>query len=288
MAEKKNTNTNRGSAVLSIALVTFMLGLVGLIVIYAVKVNDHLRQQLPFSVYLSDSASVAEVDALKSYINKAGYATSIKHVDKATAYENYKKDLGADNVIEVVGENFLPASLELTLKPEYANPVKMAELKTSLMKDKAVSDVTYSNVVTGELNNTAQNVGIAVFGFAILLTVVCVSLINSSIRLDIYSKRLLIKSMLLVGATQGFIRKPFISRSFINGLIAWAIAIALIAGMLVGITLNTNSLQFGLLIDFNYLAPLAGALLVLGLLISYLSTLLALQRYLKTRTDQLY
>lgn len=288
MAEKETKKTtNRVSAVLSIALVIFMMGLTGLIVLYAVKLDSHLRQSLPFTVFIKNETTPDQITTLQKHLQAAPYSAKVVYVDKATALERYKKDIGED-FIDLTGENFLEPSLEVSLKPEYTTPTQIATIKADLLKDAVVSDVTYSEAVTGELDKTAQNIGMAIFGFAILLLVVCVSLINYSIRLDIYSQRLLIKSMLLVGATQGFIRKPFITRSLANGLLAWAIAGILLSLCVAGLIYQNTNLEFGLLLDATLLAPLAAALLFVGLLISYLSTLIALQLYLKTRTDQLY
>ncbi len=288
MAEKETKKTtNRVSAVLSIALVIFMMGLTGLIVLYAVKLDSHLRQSLPFTVFIKNETTPDQITTLQKHLEAAPYSAKVVYVDKATALERYKKDIG-EEFIDLTGENFLEPSLEVSLKPEYTTPTQIATIKAGLLKDAVVSDVTYSEAVTGELDKTAQNIGMAIFGFAILLLVVCVSLINYSIRLDIYSQRLLIKSMLLVGATQGFIRKPFITRSLANGLMAWAIASILLSLCVAGLIFQNTNLEFGLLLDATLLAPLAAALLFVGLLISYLSTLIALQLYLKTRTDQLY
>jgi cell division transport system permease protein len=288
VAEKETKKTtNRVSAVLSIALVIFMMGLTGLIVLYAVKLDSHLRQSLPFTVFIKNETTPDQITTLQKHLEAAPYSAKVVYVDKATALERYKKDIG-EEFIDLTGENFLEPSLEVSLKPEYTTPTQIATIKAGLLKDAVVSDVTYSEAVTGELDKTAQNIGMAIFGFAILLLVVCVSLINYSIRLDIYSQRLLIKSMLLVGATQGFIRKPFITRSLANGLMAWAIASILLSLCVAGLIFQNTNLEFGLLLDATLLAPLAAALLFVGLLISYLSTLIALQLYLKTRTDQLY
>jgi cell division transport system permease protein len=288
VAEKETKKTtNRVSAVLSIALVIFMMGLTGLIVLYAVKLDSHLRQSLPFTVFIKNETTPDQITTLQKHLEAAPYSAKVVYVDKATALERYKKDIG-EEFIDLTGENFLEPSLEVSLKPEYTTPTQIATIKAGLLKDAVVSDVTYSEAVTGELDKTAQNIGMAIFGFAILLLVVCVSLINYSIRLDIYSQRLLIKSMLLVGATQGFIRKPFITRSLANGLMAWAIAGILLSLCVAGLIFQNTNLEFGLLLDATLLAPLAAALLFVGLLISYLSTLIALQLYLKTRTDQLY
>lgn len=287
MEKTTNISTNRISAVLSIALVVFLMGLTGLILIYAVKIDTYLRQNLPFTVFIKNEAEQGPIDALKTQLNAAQYTESTVFVSKDQALQEYKRDVG-EEFMDLTGENFLEASIDIKLKPEFTTAQSMADIKAQLLKNPAVSDVTYSDKVTGELNIAAQKTGIAVFVFSILLLVVCVALINSSIRLDIYSQRLLIRSMLLVGATQGFIRKPYLTRAFVNGLIAWLIAGALLGLTLLGATLNSGNLEFGLLLDIKYLGGLGVMLLVLGWLISYLSTLIALQRYLKPRTGQVY
>lgn len=272
---------------LSIALVLFLMGLTGLILVYAVKIDGYLRQNLPFTVFIKNEATQGQIDALKTTLKTAAYTQQTTFVDKAAAMEQYKKDVG-EEFLDITGENFLEASIDVRLKADYTTSQSMAGIKKDLLKNPAVSDVTFSDKVTGELNIAAQKTGFAVLGFAILLLIVCVSLINASIRLDIYSKRLLIKSMLLVGATQSFIRRPFMLRAFTNGLIAWLIATVFVGAVLLGAAYQPTNLAFGLVLDVKYLAVLGVGLLLLGLLISYLSTLIALQRYLKTRTDQLY
>ncbi len=272
---------------LSIALVLFLMGLTGLILIYAVKIDSYLRQSLPFTVFIKNEATQGQIDALKTQLKTAPYTADFAFVGKDAAMEEYKKDVG-EEFLDLTGDNFLEASIDVHLKPDYTAPQNMANIKAEVLKNPAVSDVTYSDKVTGELNIAAQKTGIAVFGFSILLLIVCVSLINASIRLDIYSKRLLIKSMLLVGATQSFIRKPFLMRAFTNGLVSWLIATVLVGLVVFAITSRPTNLEFGLVLDIKYLGALGVSLLLLGLLISYLSTVIALQRYLKTRTDQLY
>lgn len=287
MEKTTNISTNRISAVLSIALVVFLMGLTGLILIYAVKIDSYLRQNLPFTVFIKNEAEQGQIDALKTQLNTAQYAENTVFVSKEQALKEYKADIG-EEFMDLTGENFLEASIDIKLKPEFTTAQAMADIKAQLLKNPIVSDVTYSDKVTGELNIAAQKTGIAVFVFSILLLIVCVALINSSIRLDIYSQRLLIRSMLLVGATQGFIRKPYLIRAFVNGLMAWLIAGVLLGLTLLGATLNSGNLEFGLLLDIKYLLALGVMLLVLGWLISYLSTLIALQRYLKPRTGQVY
>lgn len=287
MEKETKISTNRVSAVLSIALVVFLMGLTGLILIYSFKIDTYLRQNLPFTVFIKNEAEQGQIDALKTQLKTAEYTQSMSFVSKDQALQEYKRDVG-EEFMDVTGENFLEASIDIQLKPDFTSAQSMANIKAQLLKNPAVSDITYSDKVTGELNMVAQKTGLAVFVFSILLLVVCVALINSSIRLDIYSQRLLIRSMLLVGATQSFIRKPYLLRAFTNGLLAWLIAVLLVGATLLAATLNPGNLQFGLLLDVKYLAALGVMLLVLGWLISYLSTLIALQRYLKPRTGQVY
>lgn len=289
MANTTNTRiaSNRVSAVLSLGLVLFTLGLAGLLVIYAFKINPILRQNLPFVVYINDTASQGQLDSLKTTLNKPGSYTVARFVDKKTALKEFKNDLGED-FTDVPGENFLEQSLELALDASFATPGNMARLAADCKKSPLVTDVVYSEEITTQLNQQAELISLAVTAFALLLLIVCIALINSSIRLDIFSKRILIKSMLLVGATQGFIRKPFVVRSVANGLYAWLIATVLLAIVVAAVTLKPTGLYLEMIFDVISLSVLTLGLLLVGLFISYISTLFAMQRYFNARTTQVF
>jgi cell division transport system permease protein len=277
--------TSSVTVVISLALVLFMLGLLGLVVINAKKLSNHIKENVGFQVVLKDTTTQAELDILKQEISSSAFTKQVDYISKDEAAKKLQKDLGED-FITFLGYNPLLSSLDVKLNSDYANIDSLAGFEKQIMQKHFVKEVIYHKDMIKQVNDNAKVISIYILIFSGLLLVVAIALINNTIRLSIYAKRFLIRTMYLVGATQGFIRMPFILKGIRQGIIAGLVAGFLLAGFLV---LSTRYIPDLLqLQDPNLLALLFGGIVTLGVLISGLSAALSVSRYLCLKTDDLY
>ncbi len=295
MNTKLNTVSNRTTTqklktsavtvVISLALVLFMLGLLGLVVINAKKLSNHIKENIGFQIVLKDTTTTAELDILKQEISSSAFTKQVDYISKDEAAKKLQKDLGED-FITFLGYNPLLSSLDVKLNSDYANIDSLTGFEKQIMQKHFVKEVIYHKDMIKQVNDNAKVISIYILVFSSLLLIVAIALINNTIRLSIYSRRFLIRTMYLVGATQGFIRKPFIMKGIRQGVIAGLVAGFLLAGFLI---LSTKYIPDLLqLQDPNLLAALFGCIVLLGILISGLSAALSVSRYVKLKTDDLY
>ena len=273
------------SVVISIALVLFLLGCLGLLVLNAKKVADHFREQVVVTIYLNDSAKQVEVDQLENTLAMAEYSKSTEYVSKEQAAELMKAETGED-FMDFVGYNPLQNSIDVYLKADYVTNETLDGITEELANKKFIEDITYDNDLVELMNNNVKKITFWVLLLSAIFALIAVLLINSSIRLAVYSKRFIIKTMQMVGATKTFIRRPFVFKSVQLGVIG---AILALIGM--GIVLYYLNLTFPEL-ELLQKPILVGSLFVgiflLGVLITWISTFIATQRFLNLKTDQLY
>jgi cell division transport system permease protein len=273
------------SVVLSIALVLFLLGILGMLVLNTKKLGDHFKEQITISVFLKDNAKPVEIDQLQKSLAMADYTKSAIYVSKEDAAEQYSEDIG-ENFQEFLGYNPLKNSVDVNLKADFVSPEQVAGIAETISTKTYVDEVSYDKPLISLLNDNVKKISLWILIACAVFTVIAVLLINSSIRLSIYSKRFIIKTMQMVGATKRFIRKPFISTNIKLGL--FGALIALIALAVVLYYVNINFPELNLFQDLTVLLILFLSILGLGILISYLSTYFATQRFLNLRTDDLY
>lgn len=277
--------SNYLSTIISITLVLFMLGLLGMIVLNAQKISEHVRENIGFSLYLKEDLSAEDLRVLQSDLKDRDFTNRIEYIDKETAAEMLKKDLGED-FVDFLGYNPLSGSIDVYLKADYATQDKTDEIEKALKRYPAVKEVVYQKDLIAEVNNNIRRISVVLLGFSILLLIVVIALINNTIRLAIYSKRFLIKTMQLVGATGGFIRRPFVARGVLNGIISGFIATLLLIGVI-----YTAEQNFPTLVELKniklYLILFA-SVIVLGVLISWISTALAVRKFLRMQSGDLY
>lgn len=277
--------TSSVTVVISLALVLFMLGLLGLVVINAKKLSNHIKENVGFQVVLKDTTTQAELDILRQEISSSAFTKQVDYISKDEAAKKLQKDLGED-FITFLGYNPLLSSLDVKLNSDYANVDSLAGFEKQIMQKHFVKEVIYHKDMIKQVNENAKLISLYILIFSGLLLVVAIALINNTIRLSIYAKRFLIRTMYLVGATQSFIRMPFILKGVRQGVIAGILAGFLLAGFLV---LSTNYIPDLLqLQDPNLLAVLFIGIVILGVLISGLSAALSVSRYLRLKTDDLY
>lgn len=277
--------TSSVTVIISLALVLFMLGLLGLVVINAKKLSNHIKENVGFQIVLKDTTTHAELDILKQELSSSPFTKKVDFISKDEAAKKLQKDLGED-FISFLGYNPLLSSLDVKLNSDYAQIDSLASFEKTIMQNHFVKEVIYHKDMIKQVNDNAKVISIYILVFSGLLLVVAIALINNTIRLSIYAKRFLIRTMYLVGATQGFIRKPFIFKGIRQGIIAGILAGFLLAGFLIFSTRYIPDLLQ--LQDPNLLAVLFGGIVLLGILISGLSAALSVSRYLRLKTDDLY
>src|SRR5246127_1899498 len=277
--------TSSVTVVISLSLVLFLLALVGWVFINARLIVNHVKENVGFQVYLKEDAPQPEIDKLKKTIDAAAYIKSATYKSKEEAAEEMKQKTG-DDFVTFLGFNPLPSSINANIKAEYANPDSLAWIEKEIASEKIVREVVYQKVLVENINKNTQKISAIILFFSALLIIIAVALINNTIRLSIYSKRFLLKTMYLVGATQSFIRKPFIINGVINGVIAGIIADILVVVFIIA----SNKFIPELLVvqNPNYLVILFLVTILLGILISGLSAALSVRRYLRLKAEDLY
>jgi len=273
------------SVILSVSLVLFTLGLLGLVMLYAQKLSTQVKESIGFTIYLQDDVKEVDIQRLQKAIDLSDYAASTKYISKEDAVEILKNDLGED-FMQYLDYNPLLASLEVKVNADYAHPDSLAMIKQQLAQSSKIKEVNYEESLVQLVQDNIQRVGALMLGFSLLLLIVAIALINNSIRLSIYSKRFLIKSMQLVGATQSFIRRPFVQKGIMHGIYSALIAILLIMGVMYYSQQYLPDLFQ--IQDIEILSYLFVIVLALGIVISWISTSLAVRKFIRTRSDKLY
>ncbi|MFN5372563.1 MAG: cell division protein FtsX [Bacteroidia bacterium] len=273
------------TSVVSITMVLFMLGLMGLLLINARKLTDFTRESFTVTVFFRDSVDEDQMNSFRKSLEAEQFVKSVQFTSKDQAAADFQKELGED-FVDFLGYNPLPASLDVNFKPEFATDAFFAQTEQKWLQNEWVEQVSYPRNLIIKIVDNVQRISWIFLAFGAVLTLIAVTLINNTIRLAIYSKRFLIKTMLLVGATAGFIRRPFIVSGFIQGLIGGIIALLLLGGTLL---LAENKIM-GLreIRDVNYLGVLALAIVAGGVILSLICTFFAVRKYLNLKTDSLY
>ncbi|QHI37143.1 Cell division protein FtsX [Kordia antarctica] len=283
--QKKRLISSYFSVVLSTTLVLFLLGMLGLLVLNTKKVADYYKEKIALTVYLKDSAKDVEIKQLQKTLALAEYTKSAEFVSKETAAANLTETIGED-FVEYLGENPLLNSLDVYVLAQFVSAEKLEEIAAEISEKNFVEEVSFDKPLVSKLNANIKKIGLGILITCIFFAFVAALLINSSIRLSVYAKRFTIKTMQMVGATKGFIRKPFIWNSVKMGVIAAILALAGMAGALYYANKSVPELQ--LTSDKVLIGSVFGGILVIGVLITLLSSFFATQRFLNLRTDQLY
>ena len=283
--QKRKLISSYISVVISIALVLFLLGCLGLLVINSKKVADHFKEQVVMTIYLNDTAKDVEVNQLKKSLAMADYSKEAVYVSKEEAAELMKAETGED-FMDFVGYNPLQNSIDVYLKADYVTTEKLSQISNQLSNKSFIEEIRYDNDLVELMNDNVNKISFWVLIISGLFTLIAVLLINSSIRLAVYSKRFIIKTMQMVGATKSFIRKPFIWKSIQLGIIGAIVALIGMAFVLYYLDLTFPELE--LLRNTLMLIALFVGVFAIGIIITWISTFIATQRFLNLKTDQLY
>lgn len=286
--EKFNKKRLRGSyisVIVSISLVLTLLGLISIIILKAQQLEKDTKENYNFTVLLKNNASQSSVRQFMKELDVAPYVKETAFISKEDAAEIMKEELNQE-FLEFFGSNPLPDAIDINLKAEYVEKAKLEEIKTELQANPIVDELAYDAEFIEIVTEKLKLIVTYLLGGSVLLLLIAIALINSSIRLTIYSKRFLIKTMQLVGATRLFIQKPFIIRSLRLGFIGSVIAILILTGLV--LLVQRYLPEFITIEETAVLGTTAGVMVILGMIISWLSTLVAVNKYLNLNTDEIH
>jgi cell division transport system permease protein len=283
--QKRRVLTSYFSVVLSVFLVLFLLGMLGLFIINSKRLSDNFKEDIVMTVFFKNEANDSVFKAFDAEMKVAKFAKDYKFVSKEAAAKQHKDVIGED-FMQFLGTNPLFNSYDIHLKSDYVTNPGFSKAEGQLRQNPMVADVVYDRQLITLVNDNIKNISMWVLIISGLFTFISVLLINSSLRLSIYANRFIIKTMQMVGATKSFIRKPFIRRSVILGIIGSVLAVLILIGALFYVNFNYPTLA--IFTDIPLTIGVLIGVLILGVLITWLSTYFATQRFLNLRTDDLY
>jgi cell division transport system permease protein len=283
--QKRRLISSYFSVVLSVFLVLFLLGLLGLFIINSKKLSDDFKEQIAMTVFFKTEATDSTMTAFGNVLKTAAFVKSSVFVTKDEAAKLHTDIIGED-FMTFLGENPLQNSYDIHLKSDYIDTENIRKIESSFRANEMVSDIVYDKQLVSLVNDNIKKVSMWILIISGILALVAVLLINSSMRLSIYSNRFIIKTMQMVGATKSFIRKPFIWKSIKLGVIGSVLAILALLGTL--IYLNNSYPNLHILDNQLMIGLVLLGVLVVGVLITWISTFFATQRFLNLRTDDLY
>ena len=287
--QRNNTRNHHGMQVVTLCISTTMvlilLGMVVFFVLTARNLSAHMRENLTVTVMLGDSVTVNDAHLLCRDLYHRPYSHNIDYISKEQAAKEQVKALGSDPT-EFLGFNPFPATLEIQLKSDYANRDSLKWIAREIRKDSRVSDLTYMEDLMDKVNLNLSRVSLVLLVLAVLLTFVSFTLISNTVRLSVYAHRFLIHTMKLVGASWGFIRRPFSKRAVIVGIIASVFANAVLGLGIYGLHITQPGLFD--VVTWQVLAITAASVFLFGIVITSLCAWLAVNKFLRMKAGELY
>jgi len=291
MSEK---SSNRGRvagsyfmSMMSIALVLFLLGVFALLMMHAQKLSNHLKENIGFEVVMNSNVKETKILQLQKELDAMPAVKSTEYITKEEAIRRLSDDLGED-FLQWLGneENPLLPSIDVRFNADWANNDSIQVIQTQLLKNTDIKEIYYQKSLVGVINQNMNRIGIALMAASLILLIIAITLIRNTIRLSVYSKRFLVRSMQLVGATPAYIRRPFIRNGVLQGFFGALIADALLALLIYG--LDQRLPELALVQDYKIIIGIFVGIIGLGILLGGLSTRLALRKYLHADVDRLY
>ncbi|MBQ3738136.1 MAG: permease-like cell division protein FtsX [Bacteroidales bacterium] len=289
---EKSSNKRRvaGSyfmSLMSIALVLFLLGVFALLIMHAKKLSNHLKENIGFEIVMNSNVKEANILRLQKELDAMPAVKSTEYITKEEAIRRLSDDLGED-FLQWLGneENPLLPSIDVRFNAAWANNDSLNVIESQLLGNADIKEVYYQKSLVDLINQNVRRIGFALMIASVILLIIAVTLIRNTIRLSIYSKRFLVRSMQLVGATASYIRRPFIKSGISQGFFGALLADAFLALLLYG--LNKRIPEMSAIQDYKITIGIFIGIIILGILLGGLSTHSALRKYLNADVDRLY
>ena len=271
--------------VISVSLVLFLLGVLGMVLINARELSDYFRESLSFSVFLADDAKEADIRMLQKDLDAKAFVKSTEYVSKDEAAAKMREALGED-FINFLGDNPLPPLIDVYLYAGYTSPDSVTKIEKYILEYPFVKEVYYPESLLFLINENVKKISLFLLVISTFLFLIALTIINNTIRLSIYSRRFIIRTMQLVGATRAFIRRPFLVQSAFHGMLSALLSMSLLMGLLYLI-----EKEFFMMFSFEstrLLILLGASIIIIGVLINIVSTFFSVNRYLSISEDKLY
>ena len=273
------------TACISTSLVLLLLGSVVLVVLTAGRLSDHVRENLELSLLLNDEVKTEDVNSIVSYVKAQRYTKEVRYISKEAILAEQTASMGLDPT-EFLGYNPYTASIEVKLKADYANTDSIIPIKSRLMRYTQIREISYPSELMDNVNENIQKISALLLALALALSLISFALINNTIKLTIYSQRFLLHTMKLVGASWGFIRRPFLARNLGIGIASGLLANGMIGG---GIYLLLHhEPQMSHLFTMPVLAIVGGSVMLFGMLITLWCAFVSINRFLRMKAGDLY
>ncbi|MBN2519812.1 MAG: cell division protein FtsX [Bacteroidales bacterium] len=284
-ATRKRLRNSYLTSIISISLVLFLLGILGLLILNVKALSDYVKENIGFTIFLKDNIKEVDIIRLQKRLDATKYVKESQFISKEKAAKILQEELGED-FIEFLGYNPLSASIEIRLHAQYANSDSLLVIENKIQNYQEIDEIYYQKSLVHLVNENIKKISFIILIFSGLLLLIALTLINNTIRLSVYSKRFLINTMHIVGATRRFIRKPFLIKSTVHGIYASIIAILLIIGLLY--VAQKEMPEIITFENIEILGILFTFVIILGILINWISTYFAVNRFLRIKTDDLY
>lgn len=271
--------------IISVSLVLLLLGVVSIIGLAAHSLTGYVKEHIGFDVVVAENVSQQEIDGLKQMFMKAPYTSSVKYISKEDALRAWEEDTG-ENLMEVIGVNPLSAEFEVHVKAHYVSVDSLNKIESALKANKSIESVKMHKDVVERINSNLRSVMLVLSVVLVVLVIISFVLINNTVRLAVYSRRFLIHTMKLVGATHGFIRRPFVMTNVLNGVVASLIAMLLL-GALLYYVIGVNH-DYMSLVSLEQLLMVFGGMLIAGVLMCAVAATFATNRFLALNYDELF
>ena len=291
MSKKENKITGNQlktsylTTVISISLVLFLIGLIGLLLLNTKKLSDLVKENISIDIIIKDNVKEVDMIRMQKNLEASEYVKETRLISKYQAAKELQLQLGED-FVQFLGYNPLLASIEVFLYSKYANPDNIEKIISKLQTNPQVKEIFYQKSLVEKINENVNKITAVILVFTALLFLISLVLINNTIRLSIYSKRFIIRTMQLVGATKRFIRTPFLLKGILQGVYGSLIAIIMIIGVIY--LIQKEFYEFTLLFDITIYSILFALIICTGIIITYISTFFSVNKYLRIDKDKLY
>lgn len=284
---KKRINSSYITSVISITLVLFTLGILGLIVLQANSLSNYIKENIGFEIIIKQGVKEADILYLQKTLDMEPFVKTTEYITKEEASERLTEMLG-EEFTGFLGEeeNPLLPSIDIRFHADWANNDSLAIIEETILADENVKEVYYQKSLVHIINKNVRRISLILLGFSLLLLFIAMALINNTIRLSVYSKRFTIRSMQLIGATERFIRRPFVLKGVLQGVISAVITMILISIIITA--LKSNIPELAVLIGPELIVFLFTIILIIGIMFAGISTYFAVNKYLRMRTERLY